>query len=114
MKVFMLAMACASATALGCKSSSVTEPASVFGMVTRVISQDTINLVGAQSRDDRQVYLQVGRGVSVTVRTADGTTHAGGYTDISVGDSIEAKHSEIEFRSSPPQYVATRVVITKH
>jgi hypothetical protein len=114
MKVFMFAMACASVTVLGCKSSAVTEPGSVFGVVTRIISQDTINLVGVQSRDDRRLYLQVGQGTPVTVRATNGTTHAGKYTDISVGDSIEGKHDGIEFRTSPPQYIATRVVITKH
>lgn len=100
-------------TMIACRSPTDPKPSMVSGLVTALTPQDTAVLVLVERRSESPLYLRVGQGSTVTVRELDGQSHSGSYADIRLGDAIEADRSEVELRSNPPQYYATRVSVKR-
>ncbi len=97
----------------GCNRAGPPEGSTVFGLIKAIVPEDTVSLVRVEPKNGHPLYLRIGHGLPVTVREADGRTHAATYAEILVGDSIEADRTGVELRSSPPQYTATRVVLQR-
>lgn len=55
------------------------------------------------------VWLRVPQGVQVEARRPDGTVSPSDAGAIVPGARIAARHTGVELRSLPPQYIATRV-----
>lgn len=108
-----LAAAWALTGAIACSSSTGPKASPVAGLVTALTPQVTAVLVLVERRSESPLCLRVGQGSTVTVREIDGQSHPGSYLDIRAGDSIEADRSQVELRSSPPQYYATRVSVKR-
>ena len=67
--------------------------------------------VPASSADP--VWLRVPDGTEITAQRAAGSEVRGSEADIVAGARIAARHGGVELRSLPPQYVATRVRISR-
>lgn len=67
--------------------------------------------VPASSADP--VWLRVKDGTEITAQRSDGSEVPGSEADIVAGARIAASHGGVELRSLPPQYVATRVRISR-
>ena len=60
---------------------------------------------------DGRAVLHVPPDARITVRDADGSVRPGAVDDLRPGVRIRARHTGVEMRSLPPQYVATEVQV---
>lgn len=71
----------------------------------------TLELDGGTAAEPRRAVLLVLPETVVEVQRPDGTTGHGSTADLAAGARVQARHTGVEMRSFPPQYVATRLRI---
>jgi hypothetical protein len=71
----------------------------------------TVELDGGTTAEPRRAVLLVSPETVVEVQRPDGSTGRGNAGDLAAGARVRARHTGVEMRSLPPQYVATQLRI---